>query len=57
MHHLFGDHIALANRSMAFFTCGARLRVYTVAEVDKRRDPVDTDHGIGFFSLAAAAIF
>lgn len=43
MHHLFGDHIALANRSMAGFTCGACLSVHTVAEVDERRNPVDAD--------------
>ena len=43
MHHLFGDHIAFANRAMACLTCCACLGVYTVAEVDECRNPVDAD--------------
>src|SRR5262249_51917274 len=43
VHHLFGDHIALANQSMAGLTRCARLSVHTVAEVDESREPVDAD--------------
>ena len=43
MHHLIGDHISLANRSMAGLTCCACLNVHTVAEVDVCRESVDAD--------------
>src|SRR5690348_2124534 len=45
VHHLFGDHIALANRSVAGLAGGAGLDVHAVAEVDERRDLVDADPG------------
>ncbi len=45
MDHLFGDHVALANRSVTGLTCCACLNVHTVAEVHIRRDPIDADPG------------
>ena len=43
MRDLFGDHVAVANRSVAGLACCARFRVHTMAEVNESREPIDAD--------------
>ena len=43
VHHFLGDHVAFANWSMASLAGCACTNVYTVAEVNEGRDPVDPD--------------
>src|SRR6266850_6686124 len=45
VHDLFGDHVALPNRSVTGVTCCAGCRMHTVAEIDVRRDLIDADPG------------
>src|SRR3954451_6971420 len=43
VRELFGDHVALANRSVAALACCACVRVHTMAEVNVSREPVNAD--------------
>ena len=45
VRHLFGDYVALANRSMAGLAGCACFGVHTMAEVNESREAVDADPG------------
>src|SRR5260221_6656923 len=43
VHHLFGDQVALPNRSVAGLTCRACCGMHAMAEIDVSRDLIDAD--------------